>query len=64
MRKMMIAATLTLVLAGTTAAAAPRDREAGRGGRGRDETPIVKFVKAVQRLFGVGTQGLPSVPIP
>jgi hypothetical protein len=63
MRKMIIATTLTLVLAGTTAAAAPRDRESGRG-RGRDETPMVRFVKAVQRLFGVGTFGLPSVPIP
>lgn len=57
MRKLIAAATLSLVLAGTAGAAdvrTPRDRD----------TPIVRVFKAIKRLLTPSVQNWPTVPLP
>jgi hypothetical protein len=60
MRKFVIATTLAVVLAGTANADI---RFQDRGPRDRD-TPIVRVLKLVKRLFTPTVNTTPSVPIP
>jgi hypothetical protein len=59
MRKLIIATTLTVVLAGTASAAEVRFKD--RNPRERD-APIVRVIKAVKRLLTINN--LPTVPHP
>ncbi|HEX6087750.1 MAG TPA: hypothetical protein VF266_24675 [Thermoanaerobaculia bacterium] len=61
MRKLVIATTLTLVLAGTASAA--KAGSADRGPRERD-TPIVRVIKLIKRVFTPSANAAPTVPIP
>jgi hypothetical protein len=61
MRKLVIATTLTVVLAGTASASDIRFQD--RGPRDRD-TPIVRVYKAIKRLLTPSTTTGPTVPIP
>jgi hypothetical protein len=62
MRKLMIAATLTLVLAGT-ASASNDGRFGDRSPRDRDN-PIVRIIKTIKRLLTPANNDLPSQPVP
>lgn len=61
MRKLIIATTLTVVLAGTASAANVHSRD--REPRERD-TPIVRVIKVIKRLFTPSVNASPTVPIP
>jgi hypothetical protein len=65
MRKHIIAATLTITLAATLNAAAPvRPSDPGMSPGQRDTPPIVRIIKAVKKMFGIGANNLPATPIP
>ena len=59
MRKFVIATALTVVLAGTANAADVRFQD-----RGSRDTPIVRVLKLVKRLFTPTVNTTPTVPIP
>lgn len=61
MRKAVIVTTLTLVLAGTASASDVRFQD--RGPRERN-TPIVRLIKIVKRVFTPTLNNLPTTPIP
>lgn len=62
MRKLTLAAALTLTLA-VTANAAPATRDTTLGPR--DERPIVRMIEYAKRLFAIRPfSGTPTVPIP
>jgi hypothetical protein len=60
MRKLIAATTLTIVLAGSIAAA-PRERE--RTPRGK-ENPVVRVLKLIKRTLTPSTNELPVPPLP
>jgi hypothetical protein len=66
MRKLTLAAILTIALAATADAhaAVAANRPSGPSMRDRIETPITRIVKKLKHLVGIGTQELPSDPIP
>jgi hypothetical protein len=59
MRKLVIVTTLTLVLAGTASASDVRFQD-----RGDRDTPIVRVLKVIKRLFTPSANALPTVPVP
>lgn len=64
MRKHIIAATLTITLAATLNAAPVRPSDPGMSPRERDTPSIVRIIKAVKKMFGIGANNLPATPIP
>lgn len=61
MRKLIVATTLTVVLAGSASAADTRFQD--RSPRDRD-TVIARVMKAVKRLLVPTTNTTPSTPVP